>query len=92
MNNVIESQAVQTNAAGTPENPTVTFNNKVYLLAALDTQMQDMIKIHQLWQQEHETARREVFKLEAALKGLMSELELRFKAVDSAAAAVQPQE
>jgi hypothetical protein len=71
--------------------PTVTFNGKSYIIEALDPAMQDMIKIHQQWQQEHEVARREVFKYEAALKGLMTELEVRFKAVDAAAAAVQQQ-
>jgi len=69
--------------------PTVTFNGKTYLMDALEPQMQEMIKIHQLWTQEHEVARREVFKYEAALKGLMAELETRFKAIDSAAAAVK---
>lgn len=74
----------------TAQPPTVTFNNKTYLIQALPQDVQELIGVHQTWNGELTNQRREVFKLEAAIRGLMSELEIRFKAVDDAAAASVP--
>jgi len=68
------------------DQPTITFNNKVYQIGALPADVQELIGIHQSWTNELGGQRREVFKLEAALRGLLSELELRFNAVDAATA------
>jgi hypothetical protein len=63
--------------------PTITFNGKVYDIASLPGDLQEFISIHQSWNNELVGARREVFKFEAAIRGLLNELELRFKAIDA---------
>ena len=63
-------------------NPAVTFNGKSYELSSLPQDLQDFISIHQTWTGELANSRREVFKIEAALRGLLSEMEIRFKAIE----------
>lgn len=70
--------------------PIVTFNNKTYITRALPQDIQELVQIHQEWTGALAIARREVFKHEAALRGLLGELEGRFKAIDAAAAASVP--
>ena len=66
---------------------TITFNDKVYVISALPQEVQELINIHQSWNIELGEQRREVFKTEAALRGLLIELDTRFKVIDIDAAA-----
>jgi hypothetical protein len=61
--------------------PTITFNDKVYTISSLPADIQEFISIHQVWTNELAGAKREVFKFEAAIRGLLNELENRFKTV-----------
>ena len=66
--------------------PTITFNNKVYVIDQLPANLQEFIAIYQSWNNDLVVQRREVFKLEAALRSLINELELQFKAIEAPAA------
>lgn len=66
----------------TEEKPTITFNDKTYILEALPQDVQEFIAIHKLWHDELNQQRREVFKLEAALRGLLTEIDVRIKAFE----------
>lgn len=46
-------------------------------LSSLPKDVQDLFEIHMKWEAELATARVEVFKLEAAIRGLGSEIEHR---------------
>lgn len=70
------------------QEPTVTVNGKTYQVNALPPELRDMLAVYQLWETELATARREVFKTEAAIRALTGELEGRFKALEDAAAAM----
>ena len=61
------------------EGPTITAGDKTYSIASLPEDVQKLISIYQSWEVELQAARTEVFKLEAAIRGLSSELEGRFK-------------
>jgi hypothetical protein len=56
---------------------TIQVGDKHLLVKMLPQEVQDLINIHELWVEQLETAKLEVFKLEAALRGLMTEIEVR---------------
>lgn len=72
------------------QEPTITFNNKTYLTRALPQDIQELVQIHQEWTGALAVAKRDVFKHEAAIRALLGELEIRFKTIDDAAAAMVP--
>jgi hypothetical protein len=61
------------------ENPLVDVGGKSVPFLELPVEVQTLVKTYQRWQVELNDARLEVFKLEAALRGLGAELELKFK-------------
>ena len=77
-------KAAKAAVESTATEATITFNDKVYVISALPQEVQELINIHQSWSVELGEQRREVFKIEAALRGLLIELETRFKVVDLA--------
>ena len=77
--------AKKSTVATTPIPPTITFNGKNYLIESLPSDVQDLINLHTAWDRELLQARHEVFKLEAALRGLLPEMDIRLKAVDAVA-------
>ena len=78
------SDVLDNTTDNTTVNPTITFNDKVYQIDSLPAEVQEFITIHQVWNTELATARREVFKFEAAIRGLLIELEHRFTSIDGA--------
>lgn len=80
MKKAAKAEVAQVETAATEA--TITFNDKVYVISALPQEVQELINIHQSWSVELGEQRREVFKLEAALRGLLLELETRFKVID----------
>ena len=69
------------------EEQTITFNEKPYVISTLPKELQELIQIHQKWSADIIDAKLEVFKLEAATRGLIVEMENRFKLVDEETAA-----
>jgi hypothetical protein len=80
---VVKKQKV---AEAVQPEPTITFNNKTYVAKDLPSDIRELVNIHQKWTVKIGEAREEVFKYEAAIRGLLSELENRFKAFDTPAA------
>ena len=66
------------------QGPTITAGGNTYSIAGLPEDVQKLIQIYQNWEVELQAARTEVFKLEAAIRGLGIELEGRFKALTDA--------
>jgi hypothetical protein len=64
---------------------TITFNEKPYVISSLPKELQELIQIHQQWSNDQIKAKLEVFKLDAALRGLISEMETRFSALETPA-------
>jgi len=63
--------------------PTITINGKTYAISALPQDIKETIGIYKIWTDELNTAKREVYKLEAANRGLSIELENRFKQLEA---------
>lgn len=59
----------------------LTINGKEYVIQNLPAEVQEMIRIYQTWEQELVKQRLEVFKLEAAMKGVGFEIEHRLAAL-----------
>lgn len=72
------------------EEQTVTFNDKEYIIDRLPDDIKELISVHQTWNTELTNQKREVFKLEGAMRSVLNELEVRFKVIDDAAAASKP--
>ena len=64
-----------------PVEPTITSGDKNYSISALPEDLQRLIKLYQLWEEELEQAKIQVFKIEAAIRGLGMELEGRIRQV-----------
>ena len=60
----------------------INVNGKAYPMNALPQEIKDLVNVYQVWEAELGNQRREVFKTEAALRALGSELELRFKKIE----------
>ena len=63
--------------------PTLSIGGKDYPVASLPPEVQNFLGIYALWEGELKTAKIEVFKLEAAIKGLSAEIEIRLKQYES---------
>ena len=63
----------------TPETPgqTLSINGKEHSVQGLPADIQNLLVIYAKWENELKAAKVEVFKLEAAIKGLSAEIELR---------------
>ncbi len=57
--------------------PSITFRGKNIPIAALPKDITDLLDVHNKWEVELSEARVEVFKLEAAIRGIGSEIEHR---------------
>lgn len=55
----------------------VSIGGKSYPFSQLPKDLQDLITVYTRWEKELADAKVEVFKLEAALKGISKEIELR---------------
>lgn len=67
----------------TPDNDqTLSINGKDHPISSLPSDVQNLLVIFTKWETELKTAKIEVFKLEAAIKGLSAEIELRVKQFD----------
>jgi hypothetical protein len=68
-----------------PENevPVLTLNGKEYPLDSLPADIKNLIEVYGRWQGELKEQRIEVFKLEAAIRGVESEIELRIRQIES---------
>ena len=58
---------------------TIMINDVPYKLGDLPIDIQDLLTIRNVWETELKSKRIEVFKHEAAIRGLDGELEIRFK-------------
>lgn len=58
---------------------TLSINGKDHSISSLPSDIQNLLVIFSKWETELKTAKIEVFKLEAAIKGLSAEIELRVK-------------
>lgn len=58
-------------------NPTITVGDQTFLIADLPPETQRIVNIYRSWEADLDKARIEVFKYEAALRGLTKELEVR---------------
>jgi hypothetical protein len=67
--------------------PSINVNGKSYPIASLPADIRDLIAVYQVWENELLVQRREVFKLEGAIRSVSTELETRFKNVEAQAAA-----
>lgn len=63
--------------------PTVTFNDKTYLVKDLPPEILELVRLHQDWTKDLAKSREEVFKVESALRGILLELEHRFVTYNS---------
>jgi hypothetical protein len=61
----------------------LAIGGKEYPVADLPGDVQNLLGIYAIWEGELKTAKIEVFKLEAAIKGLSSEIEVRLKQHES---------
>jgi len=87
---VVEAVTTASEIATTPANstipanePTITINNKTYVINALPQEIKEKINVYSIWANELAVAKREVFKLEAANRGLSLELENNFKQLEA---------
>lgn len=55
------------------------FDGKEYLISELSPELQKLISFYSQWEAELGDAKVEVFKLEAALRGVTTEIEFRLK-------------
>ena len=69
------------------QEPSITVNGNTYSMTNLPPEIKELIAIYQAWDVELIAQRREVFKLEAALRALSGEIELRFKNLEERNAA-----
>lgn len=69
------------------DTPTITVNGKTFDIESLPGDIKELIGLYQLWEGELIEARREAFKIEAALKGLTTELDVRLQKFDAAVTA-----
>lgn len=58
---------------------TLTYNDKEYLVSELSPDTQKLIGFYTLWEADLLAAKAEVFKLEAALRGLIAEMDFVLK-------------
>lgn len=65
------------------EVPVLTVNGKDYPLDSLPADIKNLIDVYGRWQGELKEAKIEVFKLEAAVRGVESEIELRIRQIES---------
>lgn len=65
------------------QEPKVSYKDKIYEFKSLPIELQEYIKINQQWDTEMGTLRREMFKLDAAIKSLNLEIEKRFGEYDA---------
>lgn len=61
----------------TPEIPVLSIKGRDYPVHELPQDIQNLITIYQKWQMELEEKKLEVFKQEAAIRGIETEIELR---------------
>ena len=61
------------------EVPMITVNGKSYPIDNLPGDIKELIGLYQQWEGELLNAKREAFKIEAALKGITVEMELRLQ-------------
>ena len=61
------------------QEPTINVAGKSYPINSLPPEIRDLIAVYQVWENELVVQKREVFKLEGAIRSLSSELETRFK-------------
>jgi hypothetical protein len=61
----------------------LAIGGKEYAVTDLPADVQNLLGIYAIWEGELKTAKIEVFKLEAAIKGLSSEIEIRLKQHES---------
>ena len=59
------------------EEPSITYKGATIPLSALPKDITDLLDLHTKWEGELSAARVEVFKLEAAIRGLGSEIDHR---------------
>lgn len=62
-----------------PKEAVVTIGGKAYQFSILPKEVQDLIAVYSKWERELADAKVEVFKLEAAMKGVSKEIELRME-------------
>jgi hypothetical protein len=65
------------------EIPVLRMNDKNYPVDSLPQDVKYLLGIYASWESELKTAKVEVFKLEAAIKGISSEIELRIQQFES---------
>jgi hypothetical protein len=63
--------------------PSITVGGKNYLLSTLPHDLNDLIAVYQVWENELTVQRREVFKLEGAIRSITKELETRFNMLEA---------
>ena len=64
-----------------PSRQLLTIENVDYYVDELPAEIQGLIKIYDAWHEDLAKARVEVFKIEAAIKGLSLEIEARVNAL-----------
>ena len=62
--------------------PVVTLHGKDYALNVLPQDVRSLIEVHGIWQEETKKAKIEVFKLEAAIRGVEAEIETRINQIE----------
>lgn len=60
---------------------TLSINGKEHSIQSLPSDIKNLLAIFSKWETELKTAKIEVFKLEAAIKGLSTEIELRVQQI-----------
>lgn len=60
----------------------ITIKEKNYVLSELSKDIQDLVSIYKRWEIELSDRKIEVFKIEAALKSVGKEIEVRIEAQD----------
>ena len=73
-----DNQTPAENTAPT-ESPMITSNGESYFIDTLPADLQRLVHLYQRWENELHEQQIEVFKTEAAIRGLSAELESRFK-------------
>jgi len=63
--------------------PTLSLNGKNYPVDSLPSDVKNLLGIYSKWGSELKNAKVEVFKLEAAIKGISAEIELRITQLES---------
>lgn len=65
------------------KDPVVTLHGKDYPMSTLPQDVRNLIEVHGLWQEETKKAKIEVFKLEAAIRGIEAEIEIRINQIEN---------